>query len=47
MFHIFPGTLRSEVMVAKEDNSCVHVCGVERGGAMLEATRYETIVQII
>ena len=37
--------MRSEVMVAREDNSRVHVRGEEKGGAMLEATR--TIVQII
>ena len=47
MFQIFSGIMRSEVMVARKDNSRVHVRGVERGGAMLETTRYETIVQIM
>ena len=47
MFHQLTGTVRAEDMVVKEDNSCVglyHVNGVEKGGAMLEATRYKTIV---
>ena len=47
MLQICSGTVRSEVMVARKDNSGVHVRAVEEGGAMLEATRYETIVQIM
>ena len=50
MFHQLIGTVRAEDMVVKEDNprdGLYHVNGVEKGGAMLEATRYKRFVQNI
>ena len=44
---MFSGPAGSEVMVARLDNSRVHVHGVKRGVALLDATRYETIVRIM